>query len=72
MCFIIVQCKDLQLEVAKDSNPVLMYSDLNRIKGTTVSFTCPPGLVLNGTIPVTCTGNGEWEPDSQDVKCIEG
>ena len=72
VCFIIAQCRDLQLEFANDSNPVLMYSDSNRIEGTTVSFICPSGLVLNGTIPVTCTSNGEWEPDPQDVKCIEG
>ena len=49
-----------------------MYSDLYLIEGTTVDFICPPGLVLNGTMSATCMTNGEWEPDPQNVMCIEG
>ena len=66
------QCGNLQLGVTNNSKPSLMYSDLHLIEGTMVDFICPPGLILNGTMSVTCTGNGEWEPEPQDVSCIEG
>ena len=33
------------------------------VEGTTVTFSCPPGLVLTGPSSVTCTGNGRWQPD---------
>ena len=48
------------------------YSDIRLIEGIMVNVICPPGLVLNGTMSVACARNGEWEPDPQDVKCIEG
>ena len=71
-CFITVQCRNLQLVVANNSKPSVMYSDIHLIEGTMVNFSCPPGLVVNGTMSAACARNGEWEPDPQDVKCIEG
>ena len=35
-----------------------------------MTFGCPHGLVLNGPNATTCMGNGEWEPDFEDVKCL--
>ena len=40
--------------------------------GTTVSFTCPPNLSLQGINSTTCTGNEEWTPDPRGVMCIKG
>ena len=39
------------------------------VRGTNVTLTCPPGLVLTGPDNLTCMGNGEWEPDPKDVEC---
>ena len=69
-CFITAQCRNLRLAGANDSKLYVMYSDLRLIQGTMVNFSCPPGLILNGTVSAACAGNGEWEPDPQDVKCI--
>ena len=33
------------------------------VEGTSVTFSCPPGLVLTGPNTSTCMRNGEWEPD---------
>ena len=38
--------------------------------GTIINFTCPSDLSLIGPSSATCTRNGEWEPDPQDVECI--
>ena len=40
--------------------------------GTTVSLTCPPDQSLIGPNSITCTGNGEWEPDPRGVMCTQG
>ena len=39
------------------------YDDTIPVEGTTISFSCPPGLVLIGPNSATCTEDGEWEPD---------
>ena len=39
------------------------------LEGTSITFTCPPGLVLTGPNSSTCMGNGEWEPNPNEVKC---
>ena len=72
MCSITAQCRNLQLAVANNSKPSVTYSDIRLIEGTMVDVICPPGMVLNETMSVACARNGEWEPDPQDVKCIEG
>ena len=42
-----------------------------KVPGTNISFSCPPGLELNGT-DTTCDKNGEWDPDPRDVTCTKG
>ena len=39
------------------------------IKGSTIMFSCPPGLELIGSNSSTCTENGEWEPDPKGIVC---
>ena len=39
------------------------------VRGTNVTLTCPPGLVLTGPDNLTCVGNVEWEPDPKDIEC---
>ena len=46
-----------------------MYSGLP-MEGAMANFSCPPGMMVNGTNTATCTENGEWKPDPQDVECI--
>ena len=48
---------------------VVGYDDIVPVEGSTVSFTCPPGLALTGPNSATCTGNGEWEPDPREIMC---
>ena len=61
---------------AKCTNPMELtkalavgYEDPAR-EGQTITFTCPPGQMLNGSNHSTCMGNGEWEPDPGYVECI--
>ena len=44
------------------------YEDPAR-EGQTMTFTCPPGQILNGSNTSTCMGNGIWEPDPGEVEC---
>ena len=39
------------------------------LEGQIITFTCPPGHILNGCTSSTCMGNGEWEPDPREVQC---
>ena len=39
------------------------------IEGSTVRFTCPPGLELVGSNSAICNVNGEWEPDPSGLMC---
>ena len=43
--------------------------DIPVMEGTTISFSCHPGLILGGPNSSTCMGNGEWEPDPREVEC---
>ena len=45
------------------------YDDVISVEGTTIMFSCPPGLLLIGSSSATCTENGEWEPDPSGVTC---
>ena len=45
------------------------YDDVLPVEGTTIKFSCPPGLVITGPNSATCTENGEWEPDPSGVTC---
>ena len=56
--------------ISKNSTPKIeAYNDLP-VEGSTVRFSCPPGLVLIGPNLATCTVNGEWEPDPSQLMCI--
>ena len=39
-------------------------------EGTTVTFQCLPGLVLNGINSSMCMENGEWEPALYEISCL--
>ena len=48
---------------------IVGYND-RALEGDHITFTCPSGLVLNGSNSSMCVGNGEWEPDPREVNCI--
>ena len=59
------------------SNPMALVNNIRIVgyndqvlEGDHITFTCPSGLVLNGSNTSTCIGNGEWEPDPREVNCI--
>ena len=39
------------------------------LEGQNITFTCPPGQMLNGSNASSCMGDGEWEPDPRKVGC---
>ena len=47
-----------------DDNSVSAY-----IEGSTVSFSCLPGLEVIGPNSATCTENGEWVPEPTGIMC---
>ena len=40
------------------------------VEGTTVTFHCPPGAVLDGINSSICMENGEWEPAPIETICL--
>ena len=38
-------------------------------EGQFITYTCPPGFILNGSNASVCTENGEWEPDPGELDC---
>ena len=42
------------------------------LEGQTITFTCPPGQILNESNSSTCRGNREWEPDPSEIECTGG
>ena len=40
------------------------------VEGSNVTFSCAPGLILAGPNTSSCMGNGEWEPNLAEVKCL--
>ena len=67
--FCIAKCGHPEL-VSNDSVPkVVGYDDIIPVEGTTIWFSCPPGLVITGPNSATCMENGEWEPDPSGVTC---
>ena len=54
-----------------DSIPRLVGFDDNitPVEGSTVRFSCPPGLELIGPDSATCRENGEWGPDIKGIMC---
>ena len=39
------------------------------VEGSTVAFSCPPGLKLIRPTSATCIKNGEWQPDPKGLVC---
>ena len=66
------------MHAGKCSNPMVLANNDIRvmdyegpaIAGDYITFTCPSGLVLNGSNSSMCVENGEWEPDPREVNCI--
>ena len=48
---------------------IVGYDDIIAIEGSTIMFSCPPGLVLTGPNYATCMENREWEPDPRRLVC---
>ena len=60
----------LLLTISNNStSKIEAYNDLP-VEGSTVRFSCPPGLVLIGPNSAICLENGEWEPDPSQLMCI--
>ena len=64
------RCEDPLLLVTDDSVIAVGYRNLT-INGTVVTFSCPPGLMLNGPKSVICTNTGQWEPAPSAVYCSD-
>ena len=48
---------------------VVGYED-PALEGQIITYSCPPGQILNGSNSSTCMRNGKWEPDLGEVECI--
>ena len=54
---------------ANESVPNIESYDGLPIEGSTIMFSCPPGLLVIGLNLATCSDNGEWEPNLHDLVC---
>ena len=63
----VATCENLEAQV-DDSIRVLGYND-PAVEGTTVTFHCPPGLVLDEIKSLTCMKNGEWSVALHKLSC---
>ena len=54
-----------QLVIVDAGSQVIPYRE-----GQFITYTCPPGFILNDLNASVCTGNGEWKPDPGQVDCI--
>ena len=61
-------CENPEAQIS-DSVIVSGYTD-SAVEGTTVTFHCPPGLVLDGINSSMCMENGEWEPALFEINCL--
>ena len=68
-CIHTAQCKDIE-KFIDEGILAAGHSESPALEGTSVLFSCPPGLVLAGLNTTTCMGNGEWEPDPNRAKCF--
>ena len=64
-----VKCEDPTSQINSRS---VTASDFRNpaVEGHNVMFSCPSGLMLTGPNTSTCMGNGEWEPDPGELKCL--
>ena len=58
-----------QAQSASDNSIIVSSYRNPAIDGTTITFSCPDGLILTGSNTSTCTGNGEWEPELKGIRC---
>ena len=56
-------------DIVNNSVSIFSYTE-PAVEGTTVTFHCPPGAVLDGANSSTCTENGEWEPLPREIYCF--
>ena len=67
----VVACGHPPTQLLQDSSVVTVTeSDTPKTEGQSITFTCPFGFILTGPNASECTGNGEWEPDPEQVDCI--
>ena len=62
-------------KVSNDSVPNTEgYDDITPVEGSSIRFTDPPGLslALSGPNTTTCTENGEWKNQTQDLSMCMG
>ena len=72
LCYCVADCGYPTLQLQVDSPPAVMgYNDSAR-EGTTITFSCSPGMILTGPNTTICMDNGQWEPDPSQVKCLKG
>ena len=71
MLLILAKCGHPELlpMTSNDTVPTVEGQNDLPIEGSTVIFSCPPGLVLIGPNSATCTESGEWEPDFSSLMC---
>ena len=68
----VVKCENLLCQIGSDDGTIRIhgYSDPALVR-TDVTLECSsPNLVFFGPNRTTCMGNGEWEPDPGEVKCV--
>ena len=71
LCNIItVNCGDPLAAINDSTLRIADYNDELTLEGTTVNYTCPTGLILNGTSQSTCMSDGQWKPDPREVACV--
>ena len=63
------RCEDPLLSITDDSVISMGYHRNLSVNGTVVTFSCPPGLMLNGPDSVMCIHTGQWEPAPIEVNC---
>ena len=74
-CFGSAACQDVIL-AGKCGDPMELTNALAvgyvdpALEGQTITFICPLGQILNGSISSICMENGEWEPNPGEVDCI--
>ena len=67
LCYCVADCGYPTLQV--DSPPAVMGYNVPAREGTTITFSCSPGLILTGPNTTICMDNGQWEPGPGQVKC---
>ena len=67
---IAVTCDHLPIQLLHHPVIVVTEPDNPPVEGQFITYTCPPGFILTGPNASACTGNGEWEPDPEQVDCI--